>query len=168
MRRRARALYLRFGAAGFETRRPAPQIVIMGRRVIPGSDREREPDGFPVPPPVSERPGPVAALILFLALFFGAAAPGAASPGNGTGDPLSRVSTARQGRQAPARGAFEQDRKAVAATQAQAEGSAPPPPPAIVSKAIFFRPAGETARSAFLSLPRLRAASYRARAPPAA
>jgi hypothetical protein len=113
----------------------------------------------------NERTGPVAALFIFLALLLGAV-PTAAAPG--AGDPLSRVSPARAGRQAPARGVFEGDRAPVAATQADAGAGVPPPRPVIVTALLSARPAGDAARLVSADLPRRRAAPYSARAPPAA
>ncbi|HEX8191991.1 MAG TPA: hypothetical protein VF552_03755 [Allosphingosinicella sp.] len=133
-----------------------------------GTDEDGAPNGArsDVPGTVAtERTGPIAALIIFLALLFGAV-PTAAAPG--TGDPLSRVSPARAGRQAPARGAFEQDRTSIAATEAEAGASVPPPAPAVVTEALSVRPASEAVRPVAAILPRLGAAAYRARAPPAA
>ncbi|HZF93780.1 MAG TPA: hypothetical protein VEZ20_02800 [Allosphingosinicella sp.] len=134
----------------------------MALRVSPQPDDDGQPAGSTVS--AGDRRGPVAALILFIALFFGAA-PSAIGP---SADPLSRVSPARQGRQAPARGAFEQDRGVVSAAQAEEGASVPPPPPRVVTAAVHGRPARDAARPDVLDLPRLRAASYSARAPPAA
>ena len=132
-----------------------------------GSPQPDDDEGKPTGAPggSGDRQGPIAALILFIALLFGAA-PTAVGPG--LGDPLSRVSPARQGRQAPARGAFEQDRGVVAAAQAEAGDSVPPPPLRVVTAAVHSRPASRSARLVSLNLPRLRAAPYSARAPPAA
>jgi hypothetical protein len=112
-----------------------------------------------------DRHGPFAALILFIALLFGAAP---SALGSSVADPLSRVSPARQGRQAPSRGAFEQDRGVVAATQAEAGASVPPPPARVVRAVVQSRPAIRSERLLSVDLPRLRAAFYSARAPPAA
>ena len=149
------------GPAGFESAPWAPQIGCMALRVSPHPDDD---DGKPAGSPgvSGDRHGPLAALILFIALLFGAA-PTVAGPG--VGDPLSRVSSARQGRQAPARGAFEQDRGVVAAAEAEAGASVPPPPPTIVTAVVHSRPASDEARLVSADLPRRRSVAYSARAP---
>ena len=143
-----------------------PQIGVMAEGAPQGSDESGAPNcAAAAAAAANERTGPVAALFIFLALLLGAV-PTAAAPG--AGDPLSRLSPARAGRQAPARGVFEGDRAPVAATQAEPGASVPPPPPAVVAAIVHSRPASHSARPVSLDLPRLRAAPYSARAPPAA